>query len=57
MNPSVNYGLLVRTMYQYWLISYNQGATLMQDVANRWTGMGGGDIWELYTLASIFLQM
>lgn len=34
-------------MYEYWLINYNKGTTLMQNVNNKGNYVAG-DIWEFY---------
>lgn len=34
MNSDINDGLELIILYQYWLISYNKGSTLMLDVNN-----------------------
>lgn len=47
MNPSVNYRLELMKMYEYWLINYNKGTTLMQNVNNKGNYMAR-DIWEFY---------
>lgn len=53
LNPNVNYGLSL-VSYQYWLISCNKYAALMQDVSNRRPWGKGGGIWELSALSAPF---